>query len=123
MLENNMIYLVILLVLLKDKTLITHNFSFVDKMPKSGLLQSGLITLYIMYLTWSAMANNPDPQCNPMLAPSNTTTTDSTTSKPDQKSMQHMDTTSIIGLVIWFLCLLYSSISTSSSSQATSKCY
>ena len=94
-------------------------------MPKSGLLQSGLITLYIMYLTWSAMANNPDPQCNPMI-PSNTTDsaeTDSTTPKPDQNSMQHMDTTSIIGLVIWFLCLLYSSISTSSSSQATSKSY
>lgn len=91
-----------------------------EKMPTSGLLQSGLITLYIMYLTWSAMANNPDGHCNPMVPISNHTTSDSTTAKPDPNApTQHMDTTSIIGLVIWFLCLLYSSIRTASSSQAT----
>jgi len=84
-----------------------------DKMPNSGLLQSGLITLYMMYLTWSAMANNPDEKCNPMIQPSNTTNPDTNTG-----TNQHMDTTSIIGLVIWFMCLLYSSIRTASSSQA-----
>ena len=87
-----------------------------DKMPNSGLLQSGLITLYMMYLTWSAMANNPDEKCNPMIQPSNTTNPDTNTG-----TNQHMDTTSIIGLVIWFMCLLYSSIRTASSSQAASK--
>ena len=98
-------------------------------MPKSGLLQSGLITLYMMYLTWSSMANNPDGHCNPLYPINNSTTdvttvkptTDGTTAKPDTPSQQHMDTTSIIGLVIWFLCLLYSSIRTASSSQAASK--
>jgi len=91
-----------------------------ERMPKSGLLQSGLITLYIMYLTWSSMANNPDGKCNPMypVTPNNSTTDGSTTSAPDTQSQQHMDTTSIIGLVIWFLCLLYSSVTTASSSQA-----
>ena len=88
-------------------------------MPKSGLLQSGLITLYMMYLTWSSMANNPDGHCNPLYPVNNSTET--TTEKPDTTSQQHMDTTSIIGLVIWFLCLLYSSVRTASSSQAASK--
>ena len=88
-------------------------------MPKSGLLQSGLITLYMMYLTWSSMANNPDGHCNPLYPVNNSTET--TTDKPDTTSQQHMDTTSIIGLVIWFLCLLYSSVRTASSSQAASK--
>ncbi len=32
-----------------------------EHMPKSGLLQSAVITLYILYLTWSAMANSPYP--------------------------------------------------------------
>ncbi len=32
-----------------------------EHMPKSGLLQSGAITLYIMFLTWSAMSNSPYP--------------------------------------------------------------
>lgn len=27
--------------------------------PKSGLLQSSLMSLYVLYLTWSAMTNNP----------------------------------------------------------------
>jgi len=87
-----------------------------ERMPKSGLLQSGLITLYMMYLTWSSMANNPDGHCNPLYPVNNSTET--TSEKPDTTSQQHMDTTSIIGLVIWFLCLLYSSVRTASSSQA-----
>lgn len=35
-----------------------------EALPNSGLLQSSVVTLYTIYLTWSAVANNPDRQCN-----------------------------------------------------------
>lgn len=36
-----------------------------ESLPNSGLLQSAVVTLYTMYLTWSAVANNPNRECNP----------------------------------------------------------
>ncbi len=31
-------------------------------------MQSSFVSLYMMYLTWSAMSNQPDPNCKPDLA-------------------------------------------------------
>lgn len=52
---------------------------------------------------------------------SNSTALTTTTAKPDpdHKNEPRFDTESIIGLVIWFLCVLYSSIRTASNSQAS----
>jgi len=89
-----------------------------EHLPYSGLLQSSLITLYITYLTWSALSNSPRTDCKPMLSNSNSSTTP--TPSPDHDSTyQAFDAESIVGLVIWFLCLLYSSIATSTSSSAS----
>lgn len=74
-----------------------------DNLPRSGLLQSSIVTLYTMYLTWSAVANNPDGDCNPGLFGDHTS-----------KSKVSFDTTSIIGLIIWMLCVLYSSLRSAS---------
>lgn len=30
-----------------------------ERMPYSGLLQSSFLTLYVMFLSWSALMNNP----------------------------------------------------------------
>ena len=38
-----------------------------ERMPRSGLLQAALISGYVIYLTWSALTNNPDKECNPSL--------------------------------------------------------
>lgn len=35
-----------------------------DRIPRSGLLQSAVVTLYAMYLTWSAISNNPNKECH-----------------------------------------------------------
>jgi len=90
-----------------------------EHMPQSGLLQSSMITLYIMYFTWSALSNSPRTDCKPdFFSPNTTSTTTTPTPSPDV-AHPTFDAESIVGLVIWFLCLLYSSVATSNSSSAS----
>jgi len=89
-----------------------------EHMPQSGLLQSSMISLYIMYLTWSAVNSSKYIDCKPNFHPSNQT--DVSTPKPDtDQNHPKFDTENIVGLIIWFLCVLYSSISSSKSSSAS----
>ncbi|XP_028432456.1 serine incorporator 1 [Perca flavescens] len=106
-----------------------------ESQTRSGLLQSSVITLYTMYLTWSAMSNEPDKECNPSLlsifqqiaAPTlapleveNQTAV--VIIGPEEPALtdpylQWWDAQSIVGLAIFVLCILYSSIRSSSTSQ------
>lgn len=95
-----------------------------ENMPKSGLLQSGAISLYILYLTWSAMSNSPYADCKASVTdffPGNNTqeSTTMTPIDPGNPGVGHFDAQAIIGLVIWFLCVLYSSIRNSTASTAS----
>lgn len=91
-----------------------------EAQPTSGLLQASLISLYTMYLTWSAMTNNPNKQCNPSLLslvqPSSATPPPLVpTAAP--KNVQWWDAQSIVGLLIFLFCTLYASIRSSNNSQ------
>ena len=71
-----------------------------EHVPKSGLLQSSCITLYILYLTWSAMSNGPYQECKPDLdSLFNNSTATTTPSPPTGNAPQtgKFDTQSIIG--------------------------
>ncbi|XP_017891307.1 probable serine incorporator isoform X2 [Ceratina calcarata] len=76
--------------------------------PRSGLLQSSVVSLYVIYLTWSGISNSPDHKCNPGLG-------EIISGKNDASPT--FDKESIIGLVIWFSCVLYSSLRTVSKSS------
>lgn len=77
-----------------------------ETQPRSGLLQSSVVTLYVMYLTWSSVSSQPYKPCNPGFL-----------SVIGFKSESTFDSESIVGLVIWMCCVLYSSLRTASSSS------
>ncbi|KAG7318789.1 hypothetical protein KOW79_017263 [Hemibagrus wyckioides] len=95
------------------------------RLPASGLMQSSFITLYTMYLTWSALTNEPEKSCNPGLLSffqmdltlNNSTTNQTLVERPEHPYFLTEDTQSIVGLVVFVLCILFSSIRSSSTSQ------
>ncbi|KAJ3602822.1 hypothetical protein NHX12_030568 [Muraenolepis orangiensis] len=103
-----------------------------EAQPRAGLLQSSVITMYTMYLTWSAMTNEPDRTCNPSLlgfiqqkadptlAPlENQTAVVMVGTEQPVPTSPHLqwDAQSVVGLAIFILCILYSSIRSSRTSQ------
>lgn len=79
-----------------------------ETQPRSGLLQSSILTLYVMYLTWSALNNAAGNDCKPTFLQIDPT-----------KPKTHSDTQAFVSLVLWFGCVVYSSIRTSGNSQVS----
>uniref|UniRef100_A0A8C6TSF3 Serine incorporator 1 n=1 Tax=Neogobius melanostomus TaxID=47308 RepID=A0A8C6TSF3_9GOBI len=86
-----------------------------ESQPRSGLLQSSLVTLYTMYVTWSAMTNEPDRKCNPSLL--SMIGLNSTSPAAQGQGVQWWDAQGIVGLILFLMCVLYSSIRNSSNAQ------
>lgn len=88
-----------------------------EAQPSSGLLQASLISLYTMYLTWSAMTNNPNKTCNPSLLSLVQPGPTSAPSPVAPGPVQWWDAQSIVGLLIFLFCTLYASIRSSNNAQ------
>ncbi|EEB13437.1 serine incorporator, putative [Pediculus humanus corporis] len=75
--------------------------------PKSGLLQSSIVSAYVIYLTWSGISNSPVKNCNPGLLPFIS----------QNNGTDVFDKESIVGLILWILIVIYSSLRSGSSSN------
>lgn len=75
-----------------------------EKLPRSGLLQSSVVTIYVTYLTWSTVANSK-PECNPGMWG---------IFGANSRGKTHLD---VVGLFIWMCVILYSSIRSASKSS------
>lgn len=80
-----------------------------ESQPRSGLLQSSILTLYVMYLTWSALSSAAGTDCKPNIFPNNDTS----------KVKSATSAEALVGLMLWFVCVIYSSIRTSTNSQVS----
>ena len=67
-------------------------------MPNSGVLQSGILSFYMTYLTWTAVSNT-NGQCQPTSTAGNSTAT------------------TVVGTLLMFVAICYSSLRTTSASQ------
>ncbi|XP_030830263.1 probable serine incorporator isoform X2 [Strongylocentrotus purpuratus] len=87
-----------------------------EAMPRSGLLQSAVISMYTMYLTWSAMSNNPDDTCNPSI----TTIIQTIGPSGNNTNVHNQDVGSAenwASFAIWLICLIYACIRTASTNN------
>ncbi|ESN99496.1 hypothetical protein HELRODRAFT_176657 [Helobdella robusta] len=82
--------------------------------PHSGLLQSSVVSLYTMYITWTSMASSPT--CNPLSKclqmPDGS---NSTTVNLETCTFETFSYDVIVPLVILLFCILYAGISDASS--------
>ncbi|CAG06009.1 unnamed protein product, partial [Tetraodon nigroviridis] len=91
-----------------------------EAQPSSGLLQASVISLYVMYVTWSAMTNNPNRKCNPSLlslVQPGAATPPPLPSPSQAPTVQWWDAQGIVGLIIFLFCTLYASIRSSTNAQ------
>ena len=80
---------------------------------------SCFVSFYIIYLTWSAMSNQPDPNCKlDLVKKVFGSSTATPVKKKDSSNALAMDTASIMGPLVWICGVLYSSIRSITNSQA-----
>ncbi|KAM5247270.1 serine incorporator 2 [Ctenodactylus gundi] len=89
-----------------------------EAQPNSGLLQASVVTLYTMFVTWTALSNVPDQKCNPHLL--TYLSNETIVAGPEGYETQWWDAPSIVGLIIFILCTLFISVRSSDHRQVNS---
>ncbi|THD26493.1 Serine incorporator 3 [Fasciola hepatica] len=84
-----------------------------ERLSTSGLLQSSMISCYVVFLTWSALTNWKNPVCNPTIS----YTPQMNSTSPDAPVQLTFDWHVAFGLVFLIFSVLFSCIRSSSHSS------
>lgn len=92
-----------------------------EAQPRSGLIQASFVSAYATYLLWGALNREPENICNPgiksiaeTIIGKNDTVTTTLAPNDNPNNGSGWTGSSILGLVLSILCVLYSSIRSSS---------
>lgn len=88
-----------------------------EAQPRSGLIQASFVSVYATYLVWSALNREPVSDCNPGISnlAQGILGKNETTTAPPTADSDGWQGNNLLGLVLSILCVLYSSIRSSSS--------
>jgi len=88
-----------------------------QKVNQSGLLQSSIISLYVMFITWTAFSNQPDKACNPGIKNILVHGKDKTNYEINEDANIHLKPENILAIIFSSVCVLYSALRNSSESN------